>query len=169
MRNATLGLGALILLTACASAPAPVRLTADPEGRALLVGKWSGSYYTLDGNRSGSIELWFDDHDTTGVECRGDVVMIPRTQGEAALTYDQGGISAPAEAIRVLNIETLRVTGHEVLGVITPYPDPETGEPLSTTFEGRIAGDRISGTLMTIHGRSGEQATGTWEATRAPK
>ena len=166
MRSSTLGLGALFVLTACASAPAPVHLTADPEGRALLAGKWSGDYYTADGNRSGSIELWFDEHDTTGVECRGDVVMVPRS--EPSLSYEQGGITAPEEAIRVLSIETLRVTGHDVYGIIAPYQDPETGETLSTSFEGKISGDRISGTLLTIHGRSGDRALGTWEATRAP-
>jgi hypothetical protein len=168
MRSSILGLGALFLLSACASAPAPVRLTADPEGRALLAGKWSGPYYTSDGGRSGSIELWFNQRDTTGVECRGDVVMVPRNQGEATLTYDQGGISAPEETIRVLSIETLRVTGHDVYGIITPYQDPETGEMLSTTFEGKISGDRISGSLVTIHARSGDRAEGTWEVTRAP-
>jgi hypothetical protein len=165
MRGANLKIGALLLLTACASAPTPIRLTADPEGRALLVGKWSGFYYTEDGNRTGSIELWFDNHDTTGVECRGDVVMVPRNQMPAP-DYDKGGISAPDDAIRVLEISSLIVTGGDVQGAITPYTDPETGETLNTWFEGRIVGDKITGTLITIHGRSGVETTGTWEAFR---
>jgi hypothetical protein len=166
MRGTTLGLGLLVsLVAACATNPAPVPLTADPEGRALLAGKWGGSYYTSDGGRAGSIELWFDPHDTTGVECRGDVVMVPRTFSQPA-PYEDGGISAPEEAVRVLSIEFLKVTGHRVYGTITPYADPETGETLSTSFDGTIVGDRISGTLVTIHAKSGDRAAGTWEVTR---
>jgi len=163
----TLSLASVFVL-ACATNPPPVPLTADAAGRSLFAGNWSGSYYTVDGGQAGSIELSFHAHDTTGVECRGDIVMAPWNRNGNVLPYDAGGISAPEEIVRVLVIQSLEVKGPDMVGIIAPYPDPETGEMLSTMFEGKIVGDRITGTLVTYHAKSGERDTGSWEATRKP-
>ncbi len=162
----TLSLALASLVAGCATNPAPVPISADPEGQALLLGDWSGTYFTTDGGRVGSIVFQFHQHDSTGFECLGDVVMVPRTMGQPVLPADEGGVAQPEEAVRVLAIEHIRVTGHQISGVMTPYQDPETGEGLSTTFEGRIDGDTIKGTLLTIHARSGVRDDGTWDVTR---
>jgi hypothetical protein len=73
----------------------------------------------------------------------------------------------PASLMRVLAIDEVRVTGDQVTGRMAPYADPETGETLSTTFEGRVKGDVISGTLSTVHAKSGVRDDGTWKVTRS--
>ncbi len=41
---------------------------------------------------------------------------------------------------RVIKISFVRCEGKEVTGWLEPYPDPETGETTSTTFEGVLEG-----------------------------
>lgn len=154
-------LGAL----ACALNPAPVAISADSEGRALVLGDWSGSYYTNDGGRAGSIVFQFHQHDSTGIQCFGDVVMsLPGNRQRAFV--EQSGISAPEETLQLLTIDFVRVTGHEVTGSMAPYRDPDTGEMLGTTFKGRIDGDKITGALVTVHSSSGIEEVGSWEIFR---
>jgi hypothetical protein len=165
MRNSMLAVAlGTAVLAACAANPAPVPLTADPEGQALVIGEWSGDYYTSDGGRAGSILLRFERHDTSEVACFGDVVMVPRVA--INLPPDEGRDANMLDPVRVLSIEHVDVQGHNVSGEMAPYTDPETGENLRTWFEGRISGDTIEGTLFTIHARSGEQAKGRWQVTR---
>jgi hypothetical protein len=164
---------AIIFLSAlaaagCAANPAPVPITTDVTGRSLILGKWSGGYFTSDGGRSGSIVFEFAEQDSTAhgeeIACRGDVVMVSRTGG-MGMTADDG--SGPQDVVTVLAIEFVKVTGHEVSGRMSSYTDPETGEGLSTSFQGRIEGDRIKGTLTTTHARSGIRDDGRWEITRS--
>ena len=149
----------------CALNPAPVAISADPEGRALVLGDWSGTYYTTDGGRAGSIVFQFHQHDSTGIECFGDVVMSLPTNRQYP-SGEESGISAPEETVQLLIIDFVRVTGHEVSGTMAPYRDPDTGEMLSTTFEGWIDGDKISGKLITVHSGSGKEEVGSWEISR---
>ena len=162
----TSSLAVASLVAGCAANPAPVPISADPEGQALVLGDWSGTYFTSDGGRGGSIVFQFHQHDSSTLECAGDVVMVPPTGGGAVLPVDEGGVPQPEETVRVLAIEHIRVTGHQITGVMAPYQDPETGETLNTTFEGRIDGDVIKGTLLTIHARSGIRDGGSWDVTR---
>ncbi|MBI4501122.1 MAG: hypothetical protein HY700_08175 [Gemmatimonadetes bacterium] len=165
MRFATFAAIAAVFSTACAVNPAPVPLSCDAEGRQLLIGNWSGEYFTPDGGRAGSIVFNFAPEDTLGY-AHGDIVMAPPRGNQYLLPVDQGGISAPEETVQVLTIEFLGVVGHQVGGTLSPYRDPETGEMLNTTFEGRIEGDKISGTLTTVHTRSMQVDVGTWEVVR---
>ena len=153
------------LLSACAVNPAPVPLSCDTEGRQLLIGNWSGEYYSSDGARAGSIVFNFAPEDTLGY-AHGDIVMAPARGNQYVLPADEGGISAPEETVQVLYIEFLGVMGHEVGGTLAPYRDPETGEMLHTTFEGRIEGNKIGGTLTTVHTRSMQVDVGNWEVFR---
>ena len=103
--------------------------------------------------------------DTLGY-AHGDIVMAPARGYQYVLPADEGGISAPEETVQVLSIEFLGVMGHEVGGTLAPYRDPETGEMLHTTFEGRIEGNKIGGTLTTVHTRSMQVDVGNWEVFR---
>ena len=49
---------------------------------------------------------------------------------------------------------------------MAPYADPQTGERLITTFEGRLAGDTIGGTFVTHPGPTPGGETGRWVVTR---
>ncbi|MBI4419893.1 MAG: hypothetical protein HY560_03640 [Gemmatimonadetes bacterium] len=160
---AVLGLG-------CAVNPAPVTLVADPKGEQLLAGEWVGQYFS-DAGREGSIAFSLVPHDTTkcgghGEHAHGDVLMIPRgtTQMLRPAMNEDEGQEHPTPA--VLTIELIRVTGDRVTGYLTPYRDPDTGVILSTTFEGQIVGDRITGTMTTINGKTGERLFGRWEVVR---
>lgn len=166
MRVSSLALGmASSLMVACAMNPPPVPVSADPPGQALVIGEWAGEYYTPGVAHSGSILLRFEDHDSTGFVCHGDVVLVTRA-AQQPYRMDEEGFRQPEDPVRVLAIESVDVKGDVVTGVMVPYQDPETGETLSTWFEGRVSGNRITGTLVTIHGRSGVRETGTWTAER---
>jgi len=154
---------------ACAANPARVSVTADPVARTLILGEWTGNYYTSDEGRAGSIVFKFEQHDTTEFACYGDVVMVARSLTRPVLPADEGLTTQPEDAVRVLAIEHVRVTGRQVAGAMAPYQDPDTGETLSTTFEGWVDGDIIKGTLLTIHAKSGIRDEGTWEVTRQNK
>ena len=164
MRNYIPVLTMAALAAACAANPAPVRLTADPAGQALVIGEWSGDYYAADQGRSGSMLIRFERHDPTEVVCFGDVVLVPRVQNQPG---DDGRDPSALEPVRVLAIDHVDVQGADITGKMAPYEDPDTGESLTTWFEGRISGDKMSGMLYTIHARSGERTSGKWEVTRS--
>ncbi len=159
-----IAVAALSGAAACATLPAPVPLVADPEGKRLLAGEWVGQYENPATGRSGSITFLLHQHaDTT--ECRGDVLMIPRGASDPRPTQEAIGEQSAPE-MRVLRIDQLTVMGDQLSGIIEPYRDPETGNPINTRFDGQIVGDRISGQLISAGGKTGPQAVGTWEVTR---
>ena len=161
---------AFLAAVGCAVNPAPVPMVADPEGKRLLAGDWVGEHYS-DAGREGSISFSLVPHDTTqcggqGEHAHGDVLMVPRGATRALEpVFDEGSGEDPLTS-QVLTIELLRVAGNEVTGTLTPYRDPQTGVLLSTTFQGRIVGDTIKGTMVTVNGRTGEQFYGRWDVVR---
>jgi len=66
----------------------------------------------------------------------------------------------------VLQIELLRVTGDQLSGTIQPYRDPVTGHSISTTFEGTIRGDQITGELVSVDAKTGDRLIGQWQVMR---
>jgi len=168
MRRARMAWMAVIAASAgCATLPARVPLVIDPAGKQLLAGEWLGEYESLGTGRSGSITFMLVEHQDSTV-CRGDVLMIPRGANQAVQAID--GVSRPGEQqapdLRVLSIDLLKVEGDHVTGTIQSYSDPETGHPISTTFDGRITGDIITGQLVSVDGRTGREAVGTWQVSR---
>jgi hypothetical protein len=161
------------LVAGCATNPAPVRLVADPEGEKALDGVWAGDYNTAAG-RAGSITFMLVMHEgvceicgMTGLHAHGDVLMIPRGMHDALRPVD-GEYQSPETGLdpQVLQFEMVHVTGNHISGTIEPYRDPETGHPFSSSFEGTIAGERMSGEFIIINGKTGERDIGTWEAAR---
>ena len=53
-----------------------------------------------------------------------------------------------------------------VTGRLDPYEDPDTGERLFTTFEGRLEGKTFHGTFLTLFSASGQRVGGTWSVAR---
>lgn len=166
-----MGTAALLALHACATLPAPVTLVADPEGKSLLAGEWAGEYWNPATGRSGSIMFSLEQHDTTlcnvhAEHAHGDVLMVP-LGGEAlppAQAWEIG--KSERQAPRVLGIELIRVRGDRLTGTLEPYRDPDTGYPVSTTFEGIISGDEISGNFVTINAQTGQRLMGNWRVLR---
>jgi hypothetical protein len=154
---------------ACATNPGPVPLVADPEGRELLEGEWAGEYASPQTGRVGSIAFSLVQHDTGacgvhGEHAHGDVLMIPRPMNDPGAP--DGEYQSPASNPQVLGIDLMRVSGDRLTGYIQPYRDPETGLPVSTTFEGTIAGGRITGEFVTVNSKTGERYVGSWEVRR---
>lgn len=155
-----------VAFMACATAPqTPVPLAGAPADVAALAGRWDGSYSSAATGRSGSISFTLT---ASGDSAFGDVVMIPRGFGrplQAAGPAGAPGAPAPPRS-SVLSISFVRVAQGHVSGTLAPYADPETGEQLYTTFEGRLRGDAIEGTFTTRRAGAAGTQTGQWKVTR---
>jgi hypothetical protein len=149
----------LTITLACASLPDPVPVFGDIDDVSALVGEWSGEYDGAAG-RTGSIV--FDLRSTTAA-ARGDVVMIPRSSGRLPARQDAGSHVEPI-AGQVISISSLRVSGGEISGTLAPYTDPDCGCTVRTTFTGRLNGDTIDGTFVTLG--AGREQSGRWSVTK---
>lgn len=162
MRTAWVGALGLLAM-GCALNPAPVPVEGPKEDIQALVGEWVGEYRSIETGRSGSIMFTLAAGSDTAF---GDVVMVPK---DAGITPD----TPPAttrQAQQVLTIRFVRVVEGTVVGTIDPYPSPDCGCQLLTTFRGALAGNRIEGTF-TIHHSGHEMVAqkGSWWATRKAK
>ena len=167
MRSHLAGVAVLVsaVFAACAPAPqTPVPLTGAAADVAALVGQWDGSYSSAATGRSGSISFTLT---ANGDSAFGDVIMIPRGFGRPLQAAGAAGAPAPPRS-SVLSISFVRVAGGRVTGTLAPYADPETGEQLYTTFEGRLRGDAIEGTFTTRSAGGAGTQTGQWKVTRRP-
>jgi hypothetical protein len=166
-----IGGAALLALNACASMAAPVTLVADPEGKKLLEGEWVGEYWNPATGRSGSISFSLVQHDTSlcnvhAEHAHGDVLMVP-LGGEPLPPSEAWEIGkTERQAPAVLGIQLIRVHGDQLTGTLEPYRDPDTGQPISTTFEGIISGDEISGDFVTVNAENGQRLMGQWRVVR---
>ena len=149
---------ALLALAACGapSTPVPVRGNVGP-----LVGDWVGEYSSTETGRVGSIVFTLAAGRDTAV---GDVMMVPANIEPATTTprSDDPLLRTP----RILKISFVRCEGTAVTGWLDPYPDPDTGEKTSTTFDGIIKGDKLEGTFVSYLDLSGKRRTGKWIVTR---
>jgi len=151
----------LILAAAChGSPPSPVPISGDAATTARLAGTWEGSYQSAALGRAGSIVFTLvagEDH------AHGDVVMVPRGANRPLRPSSSAGISAmdSTQVAQVLTISFVRASGDSVSGTLTPYVDPDCNCSTSTTFRGRVDGDRISGTFVANQG-AGRSMAGTW-------
>jgi hypothetical protein len=158
-------LALMALLGACRTPPPePVPLSGDAAALARLVGEWAGSYDSPQTGRSGSIVFTLaagEDH------AHGDVMMIPRGMNEPlrALRADPGGMRRDTASARLLRIVFVRASGDSVSGTLDPYQDPQCSCAASTSFRGRLAGNRIEGSFVTV--RTGaEPVRGSWMVMR---
>ncbi|MGE0439293.1 MAG: hypothetical protein AB7L66_02445 [Gemmatimonadales bacterium] len=159
MRRVLGWLGVAGALGAChvTSSPVPVRGSVEP-----LVGEWAGEYVSKETGRTGSIVFTLEAGADTA---RGDVLMIPQNPEYPPTSVprtDDPVVRAP----RVLKISFVRCEGAEVTGWLDPYPDPDTGEKTTTTFEGVIRGNKLEGTFVSFLEMSGKRRSGTWSVTR---
>ena len=147
---------ALLWGLACTYQGPPVPVVGD---LGLLEGKWEGSYSSGQSGRSGSI---FFNLKAGTDSAYGDVVMFPV---RAELSHPANLAEPYREAARVLTISFVRCEDGEVTGRLDPYQDPDTGERIYTTFEGRLKGKKFQGTFVTLY-PGNQRLTGKWEVTR---
>lgn len=149
---------------ACAGTPAPVPLSGSLADVQALVGDWAGEY-TSDGlGRSGSITFTLL---ASGDTARGDVIMIPRGLNQPLRPARETNDALRGRAPAVLTINFVRVAGDHVDGSLAPYSDPECDCTLYTSFAGRLAGDAISGSFVSLNAATGTmRQTGSWKVVR---
>lgn len=163
MRSAVKGISFLVVwaLTACGGNAPPVTVVGAAADLRALSGNWFGDYSSSLTGRTGTIVFQLQ---SGGDSAWGHVVMTPRGAAGPVVPWQNPRATAPAP--RELTIRFVRVGNGQVSGSLTPYGDPMTGEPLYTVFEGRVAGDTISGTYTTRPATGGGVPTGRWQVVR---
>jgi hypothetical protein len=138
----------------------PIPLVGDAR---MLQGDWEGTYVNREGGRTGSILFQLKAGSDSAY---GDIVMVP-TQAEEVgpgrITPVPGSYRVQP---RVLRISFVQCGGQEVTGVLDPYPDPETGERVYTTFVGQLKGDELEGTFTSAYPGGAHRLAGTWSVKR---
>lgn len=166
MRSARLGiLMTSFWLAACRSAPSqPVPVSGSAEAIAALAGEWDGSYESVDGVRSGSIDFHLRAGSDTAF---GDVIMIPRGWDRPLTVEDQPGAQArePVPA-RLLSIRFVHIGDGRVSGELDRYRDPACGCLIRTVFEGKLVKQALEGTYLSYHQAGELPMRGRWRAVR---
>lgn len=149
-----------LLGTGCGFQGTPVPVTGET---ALLEGEWEGTYTSRESGRVGSILFRL----AAGTDSAyGDVLMIPAQVGTMRMPGAPEIPQAERKLPTALAISFVRCEDGEVTGRLDPYRDPDTGERVFTTFEGRLHGNEFRGTFTTFYQGSGHRVTGTWSVKR---
>lgn len=163
-RGGLLGPVLAAVLASCGGTAPPVTVVGPARDLQALAGTWFGDYASPVTGRTGSILFELRANTDSAF---GSVVMTPRgAPGPLAPWRDPRTPQSSAPPTQ-LTIRFVRVTGGHVTGSLTPYADPVSGEPLSTAFEGQMAGDTISGTFTTRPGGGADTPTGRWRVVRS--
>jgi hypothetical protein len=160
-------LAAALLALGCAYHPPPVRMEASPAELAKMAGHWTGGYT---GWRWGGGSIVFtlvpgEDH------AHGDVLMTPRGALRPYRPWrDPARTGVPGrldDTPLILGIAFVHVEDGEVEGALDPYFDPECECRALTRFRGRLRGDVIEGTYVTVNDRDDSGMHGTWRVRRS--
>ena len=136
-------LAGLAVAVGCRTVPQmPVQLKGDPTSIAWLAGSWTGEYWGGVGGRGGSLSFTL----RSGTDSLyGDVTMMD-PHGQQLRPADPTDVHAlHVRSPRRLRIDVVRVE--------------------TTTFMGRVEGDRITGDFSTRAGGR-VRAEGSWEMKR---
>ncbi|MGH7733255.1 MAG: hypothetical protein ACREOE_06025, partial [Gemmatimonadales bacterium] len=155
----------VLALPACATRNPVVPVAGPMQDVASLAGDWDGTYASPVTGRVGTIAFTLS---SGGDSAFGAVTMIPNGLRQPLVPWrGQNSATAPVKSAEFLTIRFVRVAAGRVSGALTPYADPETGAAARTHFEGRVAGDTVSGTFTTrFEGASVAGPTGTWQVVR---
>lgn len=150
-------------LAACAARQSSVPIVGAASDVTALAGEWSGEYSSVESGRSGSISFTLR---AAGDSAFGDVVMVPSGAGRPLAPWRGDRTGAQQRPVpEVLTINFVRVENGRVSGTLAPYADPQTGARLSTTFNGQLSGNTISGDYTTrLPG--GDTQAGRWSVQR---
>ena len=163
MRRTFLGGVAVALAVGCRTVPQmPVQLQGDPTSIAWLAGSWTGEYWGGAGGRGGSLSFTL----RSGTDSLyGDVTMVD-PHGQQLRPADPMDVHAlHAHSPQQLRIDVIRIQADSIRGTLEPYVAPDCDCTVTTTFTGRVAGDRITGSFTSRAGGR-VRAEGLWEMKR---
>jgi hypothetical protein len=149
----------LCIVTGCAAGPSAVPVQARHADLAALDGEWRGMYEGEEGGRSGSIAFRIVAQVDSAY---GDVLMIPRPETVSPFPTVLTGTPEP----QLLQIAFVRIGRGRVRGEIAEYLEPTCHCRLTSSFEGQVSGDIITGTFTTWRQDSSLRQTGRWRVVR---
>lgn len=140
----------------------PVQLQGDPVSIAALAGSWTGDFWGGPSGLGGSMSFTLHGG-TAGLQ--GDVRLDDPRQQQNGFARKIDGPGVRTQAVERFHIRLVAVEGDDVGAVLEPYVGADCGCLVTTTFVGRVIGDRITGTYLT---RAGGRvlAQGSWQMTR---
>jgi hypothetical protein len=155
----------LLFVCACGPLTASVPVLGTELSVSELIGEWRGEYQSEDTGRHGTI--MFRLHPVVDT-AQGVVFMETKPHGAAPGLSQR--LEPPATETVPLFIRFVVIEGGAVRGRLDPYKDPECGCTLTTTFDGRLQGEVISGTFASSgSGIHHIPASGRWSVTRVSR
>ena len=156
---------ALLALAGCRMTPAgaPIPLEGPAGEVAALAGSWTGRYRSDRGGGHGTIAFTLGAGADTA-HGRVDMTFAPALElyGESAEVRE-----LPREPCTAIDIAVVRVADGTIRGTLAPYWNPACDCRAVSVFEGRLAGDRLSGTFVTSReGNDAPLSTGRWQVER---
>jgi hypothetical protein len=141
----------------------PVPVQGTEEEVSALSGEWTGRYSSKATGRHGTIRFNLPEQADTGF---GEV-EITFSPSLHLLLEDTEENKLEPKPCTVIDITVVRVEGGRVLGTMAPYWDPDCDCRARTVFEGKVSGDRMTGTFTTQRASSDRRLlNGEWQATR---
>lgn len=150
-------------LAGCSYHAEAVPLQGDRADLQALAGEWVGEYSGADSRRIGSITFVIS---ARGDSSAGDVLMEAAVPGERLQHIDPARDHMEhARTTELLDIRFVAVAGGQVRGEMEPYLAPDCRCTVRTTFTGRVDGDAVRGTFVTV-GAGIDAQRGTWHVRR---
>lgn len=146
-----------------APAPGPVPVQGTREAVSALAGEWTGRYWSKATGRHGTIRFDLPEQADTGF---GEV-EITFSPSLHLLHHETEENKYEPKPCTVIDITLVRVEDGRVRGSMAPYWDPDCDCRARTLFEGKISGDRITGTFTTQRASTDRRLlNGEWLAAR---
>jgi hypothetical protein len=153
---------AAVLAVGCQSHQTPVRLQGDAVAIASLAGRWTGEYWGGAGGRAGSLAFTLRSGSDS---LYGDVTMIDSKGRQLGPADPMNMHQMHVQSAQGLRIDFASIRADSVRGTLERYIAPDCDCVVTSTFFGRVQGDRITGRFETRNaGRV--LAEGSWEMKR---
>jgi hypothetical protein len=152
-----------VLVAGCATISG--RVPVQGPSVAGLVGDWDGTYESRESGRHGTILFRLHALADTA---QGAVFIESRPADDLANAGGARRMDVPrSPSSTPLFIRIVFVEGNLIRGVLEPYRDPQCGCLLTTTFQGRLDGNRIEGTFRSEgEGFHHLPSNGEWQVRR---
>jgi hypothetical protein len=162
----------LLALLSChlPSTSEPVPVLGSEAERRLLSGEWNGRYWSEATGRHGTIKFSLGERADTGF---GEVEMtfspaLRLAQDADSVNASKRSSDRPApKPCTTVDISVVKIEADQVRGTMAPYWDPDCNCRARTVFDGKVSGNKITGTFTTRRESSDRRLlTGEWRVER---